>query len=295
MNPTPQAPGTARGRLWAALPPVLAVLAVVLALQLVGMRSTAFGANPGQEPYPIMPRLWLPLVIREYPPLPTPTVAPTPTPVGGPPTVHILDNYSHYTDTSGYLHVVGEIINNTTGDVSYVEITLNFLDSEGRLLGIYYDYLYFPFLPRQVTTCFHLSTTPPSGWASYGFEVSYSTYGSPLPTFTPVDDYAQNLGTSYRILGFIRNDSGYAAAGVGISGILYSTAGKVVGCGDTFASTRNLDPGAQSSFQMVFASRGHYEDVLAYRLQSSGVTATVASTDDTTLPADRPSQGLLEP
>ena len=83
--------------------------------------------------------IYLPLVMKDYPPLPTatPTIIPTatemptatamatlintPIPVG----VQILNNYSTYVDSIDYLHIVGEVLNYTGNHLEFVKISAN--------------------------------------------------------------------------------------------------------------------------------------------------------------------------
>jgi hypothetical protein len=209
-----------------------------------------------------------PTATRTQTPTRTPTVTPTPTPSE----VYILPNHSHYVDSYNWLHVVGEVSNETTANLRFVSITANFFNNNGQLVDIEYTYTYLDNVPAGAKTCFHILVTQPADWAYYEFEPpSYWTDGQPLPNLTVLNDsgsYVPAYGW-YRILGQVRNDHGTRVEYVSPVGTVYNASGTVLGCDFTFVSSTNLDPGQKSSFEITFSGRD-YADVTSYRLQVDG-------------------------
>ncbi|MFQ6058643.1 MAG: FxLYD domain-containing protein [Anaerolineae bacterium] len=205
-------------------------------------------------------------------PTPTLTNTPSPTATRTPADVYVLSNHSHYVDSINYLHVIGEVYNNTANHLRYVKITANFFNSSEQLVDTGFTYTYLDNLPAGVKTCFHILLAEPAGWSYYEFEApSYWTDGEPLPNLTVFNDsgsYDPTFGW-YEIVGQVRNDHGSRVEYVSPVGTVYNASGTVVGCDFTYVNSTHLDPGQTSSFKMTFGGRD-YADVVSYRLQVDG-------------------------
>ena len=234
-------------------------------------------------------RLYLPITLKAWPPTPTPTPTPTmtpttpvstptitPTPTATPtlpPTgVHVLENHSYYVDSIGYLHIVGEVKNNTADHLCFVKIPVNIFNSSGQLVDTDFTYTYLDNLPAGDKTCFEILLEEPADWSYYEFEPpSYWTDGEPLPNLTVLNDsgsYDPTFGW-YEIIGQVRNDHGTRVEYVSPVGTLYNVSGIVIGCDFTYINATHLDPNQTSSFKMTFVGRD-YADVASYRLQVEG-------------------------
>ena len=105
----------------------------------------------------------------------TATSTPTTTPTVLAPGVHIVPNHTYYVDSIDYLHVVGEVQNNTANHLRFVKITANFFNQAGQLLDTDYTYIHLDNLPPGQKTCFTIlrrsrpvgransSSRPPTG------------------------------------------------------------------------------------------------------------------------------------
>lgn len=188
------------------------------------------------------------------------------------PSVRILNNHFAYIDTIGYLHIVGEVENDTSSYLRFIKIIANIFNSSGRLLDTDFTYTYLDNLSPGDRTCFHIVMEEPIGWSYYEFEPPvYSIEGNPLPNLTVFNDsgsYKSGLGW-YEIVGQVRNDHGTRVEYVSPVGTLYNASNTVVGCDFTFVSSTHLDPGQASSFKMIFSGRD-YADVTSYRIQVEG-------------------------
>lgn len=207
--------------------------------------------------------VYLPIVINQEPPTPTPTPEPG---------VHILPNHSYYVDSINYLHVVGEVQNNTSDNLRFVRIFINIYNSNGQFIETDYTYIDLNNLPAWDRTCFDISLEEPSDWSYYQFEPpSYWTDGHPLPNLTVINDSGKYNPTYgwYEIIGQVRNDHGSRVNYVSPVSTIYNASGAVIGCNFTYVNSTNLDPGQISSFEMTFSGRD-FSDVANYRLQVDG-------------------------
>jgi hypothetical protein len=211
-------------------------------------------------------RTYLPIVNKQA----TPTITPSPTSI--PLDVQILPNDSYYIDSYGSLNVLGEVLNNSNADLSFVKITVNFYNASGQPLDSYYAYTYLDDLPAWESTCFQVSVPVPSGWAYYQFEApTYYTDGRPFPNLTVLNDSGSYNSTYgwYDITGDVRNNESVTIYSVSPVGTLYDNLGNVVGCDFILVDSTDLTPGAISPFDITFFGRD-YSDVTSYKLQVDG-------------------------
>lgn len=225
------------------------------------------------------PQAYLPLVLKPLPtntlvpPAPTtqPTATTQPTPTQQP-GVFILGSTFSYVDSIDYLHVIGEVQNNTSNNLQFVKITANFFSGTGQLVDTDFTYTYLDHLPPNTKTCFHILLQQPADWVSYQFEApAYSTATQGLPNLAILNDsgsYQPSL-KSYKIIGQVQNNEAVQVRFVQPIGTLYNSAGTPIGCGFTFVSSTDLNPGQTSSFDMQVFGRD-YADVTGYRLQVDG-------------------------
>jgi hypothetical protein len=206
------------------------------------------------------------------PPTLTPSLTPTPSPTSAPPGVHILPNHSYYVDSIDYLHVVGEIWNNTSNHLRFVKVSINVFNSNGQLVGTDFTYIYLDNLPAGEKTCYHNLLEEPVGWAYYQFETpTYWTDGESLPNLTVLNhsgSYDPDFGW-YEIIGLVRNDNGTQVDFVQPVGTLYNASSTVIGCNFTYVNSTDLPPGGISGFEILFTGRD-YADVSWYRIQVDG-------------------------
>ncbi len=198
----------------------------------------------------------------------------TTTSPSAPPKPRILPNHSSYVTSSGYLHIVGEVYNDTPDHLRYVKITANILDSSGQLLDTDYNHIPLDDLPAGDKTCFHISLKEPAGWSYYEFETpGYWKDGKPLPRLTVLDDSGSYNSTckDYEIIGQVRNGHGTRVEYVSPVGTLYNAAGTVIGCNAGYVNGIHLDPAQTGSFKIAFGGwHRDFADVASYRLQVDG-------------------------
>lgn len=202
----------------------------------------------------------------------TPTNTPAPTATPDPAGIKILANHFSYVDASNYLHVLGEVQNNTNGHVRFIKVTANVVNRDGQRLGGGSAYIYLDSLPPGDKTCFDILLKEPAGWSGYRLEApAYSTDGRPLPKLTVLNSSGSHDSTTgwYKIVGQIRNDQGSRVNYVSPVGTAYNASGSVVGCSVTHVDGNHLNPGQTSSFEMLFPG-SNAAGIRSYRMQVDG-------------------------
>ena len=175
-------------------------------------------------------------------------------------------------DSIDYLHIVGEVENNTVNHLRFVKIIANVFDSGGHLLDTRFTYTHLDNLPAGMKTCFHVLLPKPATWSYYEFEApTYWTDGEPLPNLTVTSHSGSYNATYgwYEIIGQVRNDHSTRVEYVSPVGTAYNTSGTAIGCYFTYVNSTHLDVGQASSFKLTFSGRD-YSDVTSYRLQVDG-------------------------
>lgn len=203
---------------------------------------------------------------------PTRTPPPTATATSDPSKIKILGNHSSYVDVVDYLHVLGEVQNNTDNYLRFIKVTARALSRDGQTLGSGSAYIYLNSLPPGEKTCFDILLKQPEGWSGYRLEdPTYSTDGSPLPKLTILNsEGSQDPATGwYRITGQVRNDHGTRIDYVSPIGTAYNASGSVVGCNITYVSGNHLTAGQASPFEMLFTD-SNAANIRSYRIQVDG-------------------------
>ena len=189
----------------------------------------------------------------------------------------ILPNHSAYASSSNAVHIVGEVENNTTKYLDFVEVKANIFDDQGNLVDTNFTYTWLEILPPGEITCFDILLFDlPENWDRYEFEdVAYRTDGVPAPKMTIYDDngaYDSDFGW-YEITGQVRNDDSKVAESVSVIGTLHNSSGTVVGSDFAYPDDEDLYPGQASAFELLSVGRD-YADVASYRLQADGSSQT---------------------
>lgn len=203
---------------------------------------------------------------------PTRTPPPTATATSDPSRIKILGNHSSYVDAVDYLHVLGEVQNNTDSYLRFIKVTARALNRDGQTLGSGSAYIYLNSLPPGEKTCFDILLKQPEGWSGYRLEDPiYSTDGSPLPKLTVLNsEGSQDSATGwYKITGQVRNDHGNRIDYVSPIGTAYNASGSVVGCNITYVKGNHLTAGEAGPFEMLFTD-SNAASIRSYRVQVDG-------------------------
>lgn len=203
-------------------------------------------------------------------PIDIPTITPTATDVAQEMTV--MENHLAYIDSIDYLHIVGEVQNNTGERARFVKVTANLFNSQDQLVDTDYTYTSLDVMPIGERACFDLIFSGSPDYAYYTFETSYSSTTEaslPIAVFGDSGTYDPTFDDWYNVVGQARNDSSVNAEFVKIIGTLYRNNGQVLDCDYTYTNADVLTPGQVSTWKLTFlyAPRGA---VGSYRLQAQG-------------------------
>ena len=206
---------------------------------------------------------------------PQPTLSPTPTATIEPPKqgVTVLPNWSHYVDSIGYLHIIGEVENNTSGYIDLTKVSANFFNSNGSILDTDNTYTVLDVVEPGEKACFEMLLREPDGWASTVFESpTYYAADESRPALT-VTDHRSSLDDFwgwYEIVGQIRNDDTVAIDYAKAVATGYDHNGKVVACDSGYVNADTLYPGSISAFDILMT--GELADkIVLYALQTEGL------------------------
>ncbi len=188
--------------------------------------------------------------------------------------VYILPNYTNYTNSINYLHIIGEVQNNTSNYLKYVKLSANIFDSNDNLLDTSFTFSSLDILAPHQKTCFDISFSQPVNWSYFQFETpTYHEDNTSIPQLTVYNhsgSYEQTYGW-YRVIGLVKNNSNETVRYVQPIATLYNSAGKVIDCDYTFVNGTDLDSNESSSFEMTFTGRDNYIDASTYKLQVDGL------------------------
>lgn len=214
-----------------------------------------------------------PTATPTVPPSATPTFTPLPTvtPTSEPAGVFVLGNHTAYTSSSGSLHIIGEVRNNTTQPISFVKISADVFNG-AQLVATDFTYADIDPLRPGDHTCFEVLILNPPAYTAYAFEApTYRESTAALPLLSVLgENHNLDSAGDYHILGQVRNDTGATVTFVQPVAALYNSAGQVVDCDFTYVNSTNLAPGQVSAFDLQFTGRESYADVVNYHLQVDG-------------------------
>jgi hypothetical protein len=172
-------------------------------------------------------------------------------------------------DTIDWLHILGEVYNNTADPVSRIEIPVNILDAGGQIVHSDFTFAWLDNLPAGEKTCFEVLMQRPEGGETYEFEEPQYWDGRALPNLTVLNPSGSVIDFGwFQILGQVRNDHGSVVADVMTVGTLYNATGHVVGCDFAYLDS-DPPPGGTGNLEMLFVGRD-YSDVTSYRIQVDG-------------------------
>ena len=194
-------------------------------------------------------KVFLPLIINQkiYS---TPTM--TPMPQG----VFLLDNSTHYIDSSNYANIFGEVLNNTTSIIRLVRVVARIYDATGHEIGNDADFSYLDnFLPGD-KSCIFMRFRLPVDYASFALDQpTYSSDGIQEPSMG-ID---QEIGfwniplNAYSVSGLVINQHGATVQDVEAIVTLYNHEQGVVGCGVTSTTPAVIGAGQTGSFSILFS------------------------------------------
>jgi hypothetical protein len=188
-----------------------------------------------------------------------------------PPGVQILPVSYNY-DSRGNLFIIGEVLNNTSNSITWVDVVAYLFDANDNLIDTADTNLWPVDLPAQEKGCFKISMPIPSNWSYYEFQsLTYdvNNTSSGLSIIDPIGSL--NPDQSYKITGQVRNYGNLRSNNVSVSGTLYNIHGEPVGCEVSLVASTDLNPGQVSSFKIDYIRYYRdYSDVTRYKLRVAG-------------------------
>jgi len=193
------------------------------------------------------------------------TVQPTPS-------VSILSQ-SSYVDSLGYCHVVGEVKNNSSNNLDFVQLTATFYNSSNTVVGTDFTFTLIDTLvpnqksPFEIT---ELDTAISAQIDHYSLAVADSTVTgvAPYRGFTILSQSSSKdvLGY-YRVVGEVKNTGTQAATFVMVVGAFYDSTGGVIAAEFTFTNPSDLAAGQTAPFEIIVLNETQSDKISSYGLQ----------------------------
>lgn len=228
------------------------ILAVLFGVRLPLLRQATASA-PAAKSLPGN-TLFMPLVVRFDP-------------------VGVADNSSWYIEKDGgdILHIVGEVVNHTTGPVSMVQVQAELLafrsgESLGKLQGEPFQSV----IPAGGKACFNLHVPKPKNYGTYQLSVlSYQPAQEAFNgTIWATNAQYDNHNAWYEINGVFNAATAGQAGDVLVIGTLYELGDLVVGCDQTFVNIPDEEASQPGTFSLIMMDRD-FSRVNRYEVQAS--------------------------
>jgi hypothetical protein len=180
---------------------------------------------------------------------------------------------SSYTDSSGDVHVVGEVRNNGPDFMDFVEITGTFFDGAGQVVTSEYTYTHADIVGPGETAAFDLVLLDGSGLGVSRHElVVHGEVTADRPAAGLViqgDSAGIDAAGDYVVSGQVVNQSGGAVEFVKVIGTFYDSAGTVVRSDFTYTELDEIPPGGTDTFELIIAEGGS-AGIATYSLRIEG-------------------------
>lgn len=168
---------------------------------------------------------------------------------------------SEWTDSAGYLHVVGEVLNNTAEPRRWIQVNASFRNGSGTVVGQAVGYTDVPTLQPWTRSPFEIVAGKPSGTTSTTLAVCTpsgtgcaSGQVAPAPpagiSATPSASYVDSSGR-WHFTGTVRNDGTSTVHLPVAMATLYNARGNVRGLASGPADTASLAAGATTSYDLI--------------------------------------------
>jgi hypothetical protein len=204
-------------------------------------------------------------------PPPTATLKPTKIPASPTPSLPALEILSSqsYVDY-GWLHIVGEVQNNSNTPMEFVKIVATLYDDGGKITGTDFTYTELDVIPPGGKSPFETGTDNYEGTTNYKLQVQgdKGTLGRQDLVISGDSSY-EEYGWLH-IRGEVKNTGSVAAQYVKIIATLYDADGNVVSMDFTYTELDTILPGESSPFE---TGTDHYPNFDQYELQVQGVDA----------------------
>lgn len=169
-----------------------------------------------------------------------------------------------YTDSIGYLHVVGEIKNNSSSNYEYVQPITSFKNNSGETIDSSSTYTFLDTLAPGQTSPFKVSIKNKENIKKYSVQVQGSKGGSKR-NISILDSSSHVDSIGYRhITGQVKNNENKTIEYVQIIATFYNTSNEVVDAAFTYTQLDQLQPNSTSPFKISIKDRSVID---SYKLQ----------------------------
>jgi len=161
---------------------------------------------------------------------------------------------SAYCDINGYLHVIGEVRNDTTGNVKQIKISVSLLGTGGNITATRANLSYLSLLEPQQHSPFDVIFQEVSDEIpNYQMGLSWQTTDEIPKTRMQIQQTSTHIDEDgyYWVNGEVQNIGSQSSDLIAIIGTFYDNAGKVIAVASGFPDTVLLAPGDSSSFVLV--------------------------------------------
>jgi hypothetical protein len=158
---------------------------------------------------------------------------------------------STFRDSLVDLHIIGQVQNNFTFPIQFVQITGTVYNSNHQLVATSDTYTDMDVLNPGAKSGFDiLFTNVPTGASSYAVSASYQQASTSKPPSLSISIGHQNIDliNTYHLLGEVTNQGNNTATFVKVSAVLFDSDHKIVDVVNTFTSPNNLQPGQTAPF-----------------------------------------------
>lgn len=180
-------------------------------------------------------------------------------------------NTSTYRSSTGSIHLVGEVANNTDSTIEYVKIIVAYYAPDGALVATDFTFTEMDELrPGEISPFDILTIDPPDTIDRHELLVEYDvTRQSPLRGFEASVGSVRTSSTgALRITGEVLNNTGVAAEYVKVIAALYDANGTIVRVDFTFTERDEIEAGGRSPFEVLIIGAPAYS---TYRLWVDGM------------------------
>ena len=156
-----------------------------------------------------------------------------------------------------WLYTVGEVQNNTAGNVEAIKVVVTYYDASGKVTNADYAYVLLDVLSLGQKGPFKIYADN-RPYSSYVFSLEYRPTSNPPATNVPVlssDSWTDPLSSWLHTVGEVQNNTGNNIQDVQVIATFYDSLGQVTNVDWDYTMLRVLGPGQKAPFKIWASSR----------------------------------------
>jgi hypothetical protein len=179
-----------------------------------------------------------------------------------------LEILSHTSYVDGnWLHIVGEVKNNSNYPMEYVKIVITLYDNNSKVVGTDFTYTELDVIPPGGKSPFESGTDEWTGTATYKLQVEGREGALGRQDLEVIDHSSYQDGDWLHVRGEVQNNGTTPAEYVKLILTLYDVNGEVIGMDFTYTMLDNIPPGGTSPFE---SGTDHWPNFDHYEIQIQG-------------------------